>query len=150
MKKAILFCYSFHHGNTKKVAEAVCARYGIRLVSVPVKEEFNLAEYELVGFASGIYMSDFGKPIREFASALEGLEGKECFTLFTHGAPKGAYDQAFIDLLTKKGAQIAGRFGCRGFDTFGPFKLVGGIAKGHPGNGDVAEAVTYFGDLLKD
>jgi flavodoxin len=53
-------------------------------------------------------------------------------------------------LLTKKGAQIAGRFGCRGFDTFGPFKLVGGIAKGHPDNGDVAEAVTYFGDLLKD
>ena len=119
-------------------------------MSVPVKVEFNLADYELVGFASGIYMSDFGKPIREFASSLEGLEGKSCFTLFTHGAPKGAYDQAFVDLLTKKGAKVAGRFGCRGFDTFGPFKLVGGIAKGHPDNGDVAEAVTYFGELLKD
>lgn len=150
MKKAILFCYSFHHGNTKKVAEAVCARYGIRHVSVPVKEAFNLAEYELVGFASGIYMSDYGKPIREFASSLNGLEGKECFTLFTHGAPKGAYDQAFVDLLMKKGVKIAGRFGCRGFDTFGPFKLIGGLAKGHPDNDDIAEAVTYFGELLKD
>jgi flavodoxin len=150
MKKSILFCYSFHHENTKKVAEAVCARYGVRLVNVPVKEELNLADYELVGFASGIYMSEFGKPIREFASSLEGLQGKNCFTLFTHGAPKGAYDQAFVDLLTKKGAKIAGRFGCRGFDTFGPFKLVGGIAKGHPTNDDVAEAVAYFGELLQD
>ncbi len=150
MKKAILFCYSFHHGNTKKVAEAVSARYGVRLVSVPVKEEYNLADYELVGFASGIYMSEFGKPIREFASSLEGLEGKNCFTLFTHGAPRAPHDQAFVDLLTQKGAKIAGRFGCRGFDTFGPFKLVGGIAKGHPNNDDIAEAVTYFGELLKD
>ncbi|HWQ05598.1 MAG TPA: flavodoxin domain-containing protein [Feifaniaceae bacterium] len=150
MKKAILFCYSFHHGNTKKVAEAVCARYGIRLVSVPVKEEVNLSDYALVGFASGIYMSDFGKPIREYASSLTGLEGKDCFTLFTHGAPKGAYDQAFVDLLKNKGAHMSGRFGCRGFDTFGPFKLVGGIAKGHPNTADVAGAAEYFSDLLKD
>ena len=150
MKKAILFYYSIHHGNTQKVVETVASKLSVDLVRIPMREPVSLEGYDLIGFASGIYMSEFGKPIREFASSLDGLEGKNCFTLFTHGAPRAPHDQAFVDLLTKKGAKISGRFGCRGFDTFGPFKLVGGIAKGHPNNDDIAEAATYFGELLKD
>ena len=150
MKKAILFCYSFHHGNTKKVAEAVCARYGIRLVSVPVKEEFNLADYELVGFASGIYMSDFGKPLYEFTDRLKGLKGKECFTVYTSGSKSDSLDEKFIHMLEEKGAHTAYRFNCRGFDTFGPFKLVGGLQKGHPDEVDLDAAARFGRHLLSE
>ena len=148
MKTAVLFYYSYHHENTKKVVEAVATKCGARLVRVPVREEVDLNAYDLVGFASGIYMSEFGKPIREFAQRLEGLEGKDCFTLYTCGAPAGDFDGAFAKLLADKGAHIVGRHHCRGFDTFGPFKLVGGIAKGHPTAAEIDAAAAFVAGLM--
>lgn len=32
----------------------------------------------------------------------------------------------------KLGLEVRGVFGCRGFNTFGPFKLIGGKSKGQP------------------
>lgn len=37
-----------------------------------------------------------------------------------------------------------------GYDTFGPFKLVGGIAKGHPDDKDLADAVAFYKGILQN
>ncbi len=150
MKKAVLFCYSVHHGNTRKVADALAERLPVRVVGVPVREEVNLSEYELVGFASGIYMSAFGKPVDALIDSLPGLEGKRCFTLYTCGATGGNFDGAVRARLTARGAVDAGGWHCRGFDTFGPFKLIGGIAKGHPDEKDLESAAAFVRPLLED
>ena len=50
-------------------------------------------------------------------------------------------------ILDKKHASVVGKFGCKGYDTFGPFKLVGGIAKGHPDDKDIQNAVEFVKDL---
>lgn len=150
MKKAILFYYSIHHENTKTIAEAAAKATDARIVRIPAKEEFDISEYDLVGFASGVYMSEFGKPIREFAEGLEGLDGKSCFTLYTCGAPAGEFDGAFVTLLKKRGASVVGRHHCRGFDTFGPFKLVGGIAKGHPTAKEIDAAAAFVAGLMNE
>ena len=49
--------------------------------------------------------------------------------------------------MNKKQASVVGKFGCKGYDTFGPFKLVGGIAKGHPDDIDIQNAVGFVKDL---
>jgi len=146
MKNTILFYYSVHHGNTKKIVKALEARFGITLVRVPCDELPSLEAYGLVGFASGVYMSEFGKPLLDLANRLQ-LEGKDCFTLYTCGAVSGKYDGRFVKLLESKGANVVGRFHCRGYDTFGPFKLVGGIAKDRPDEADVADAIRFFEKL---
>ena len=46
-------------------------------------------------------------------------------------------------ILDKKRSKVIGKFGCKGYDTFGPFKLVGGIAKGHPDEDDIKNAVEF-------
>ena len=51
--------------------------------------------------------------------------------------------------MDKKHASVDGKFGCKGYDTFGPFKLVGGIAKGHPDDKDIQNAVEFVKDLKK-
>lgn len=43
-----------------------------------------------------------------------------------------------------KSTHIAGTFGCLGFDTFGLFKLVGGIAKGRPNQEDLDSALRFY------
>lgn len=42
---------------------------------------------------------------------------------------------------------MIGKFGCKGYDTFGPFKLVGGIAKRHPDEEDIKNAVEFVKEL---
>lgn len=150
MKKAILFCYSIHHGNTRKVLDAVAAALPVRVVDVPLREEVDLTQYDLVGFASGIYMSRFGKPVENLIRELPGLSGKPCFTMYTCGAPAGEFAIGVQSLLKAQGAVVEGGWHCRGFDTFGPFKLVGGIAKGRPDGRDAEDAVRFVGSLLGD
>ncbi len=136
MKKTILFCHSVHHGNTRKLAEAARTRLGATVVALPCAEIPDLGAYERIGFLSGIYKGDFGKGVYALLDRLN-LEGKTCFAAYTCGASAGAYDKKIVSRLSEKGARVLEGFHCRGYDTFGPFKLVGGIAKGRPNEEDV-------------
>ena len=51
--------------------------------------------------------------------------------------------------VKEKSAVVAGEFGCRGFNTFGPFKLIGGTGKGHPDETDLENARRFFEGLCK-
>ena len=51
------------------------------------------------------------------------------------------------EITTRKNSSELGAYRCRGFDTFGPFKLVGGIAKDHPTPDEIAEAVRFYREL---
>ena len=53
-------------------------------------------------------------------------------------------------IIESKGAELVGKFSCKGYDTFGPFKLIGGVAKGHPNDMDLVAAVDFFENLLKN
>lgn len=51
------------------------------------------------------------------------------------------------EATAKHRAKILGEYGCLGFDSFSPFKLIGGIAKGHPTNEEIDGAVKFYEDL---
>ena len=40
-----------------------------------------------------------------------------------------------------------GQYSCPGYNTFGPFKLVGGTAKGHPTKEEIEGAVKFYKGL---
>ena len=50
-------------------------------------------------------------------------------------------------IAEQKHCREIGSYHCLGFDTFGPFKLVGGIAKGHPTEEEIKEAVAFYQKL---
>ena len=52
-------------------------------------------------------------------------------------------------VIAYKHDDIVGRFSCKGFDTFGPFKLIGGVSKAHPDDKDLAEAVEFYNGLTE-
>lgn len=147
MKTAICY-YSRHHGNTLKVLEAMARGNDIDLIDVTARTAVHLEEYDCIGFASGIYYSKFHKSVLRFAE--EHLpEGKKVFFLYTCGAERKGYTEAIRKIAAARHADILGEFGCPGYDTFGPFKLVGGIAKGRPNQGDLSNAVLFFEKLAK-
>lgn len=147
MKTAIIY-YSKHHENTKKVIDAICKGNDITLIDATKTENANLAEYDLIGFASGIYYSKFHKSVLKFAE--NNLpKDKKVFFVCTYGVKKDGYTNAIKEIVSKKSADIVGEFGCLGFNTFGPFKLIGGLAKGHPDRTDYNNAIKFFDEIAK-
>ncbi len=145
MKTAIVY-YSEHHGNTQKLLDAIAAKHDVDLVSITQTPGADLSGYDRIGLASGIYYGTFAKPLLAWAEK-HLPEGKDVFYIYTHGAPKGDFLKSVRPVIRQKNGREIGEYHCQGFDTFGPFKLVGGIAKGHPTAEETAGAVSFYESL---
>ncbi len=146
MKTAIIY-YSKHHGNTKKLLDAIaaCDPEAV-LIDVTESKDEDLSAFDRVGVASGVYYGGFAKQVVEYAAS-HLPEGKPVFFIYTHGAPTGDFLKAVRDVAKSRNCPELGEYRCRGFDTFGPFKLVGGIAKGHPTQEEIDGAVGFYNGL---
>ena len=141
--KAVIVYHSSHHGNTRKLVEAIARGRDVTLVDASSVKSADLSGYELIGFASGIYFGKFHEDVLEFAK--NNLpEDRKVFFLSTYG---GSNTKAIEEVVKGRSAQVVGQFGCKGYDTFGPFKLVGGIAKGRPNENDLNNACHFFDGL---
>ena len=149
MKTAIIF-YSRHHENTKKLLEAIknASSDEIDLFDITESVPQNLEKYDRIGFASGIYYSKFEKRVLEFAKN-NTPAGKKVFFIYTYSAERNGYTNAIREAISGKNEKILGEYGCLGFNTFGPFKLIGGIAKNHPDSTDISDAVSFYNNLEK-
>ena len=67
--------------------------------------------------------------------------------IYTYGAPVSGFLKGIREIAEKKHCRELGAYHCLGFDTFGPFKLVGGIAKGHPTEEEIAGATKFYREL---
>jgi len=145
LKTAIIY-YSNHHGNTKKVLDAIKAENEVELIDITTDKDKDLSAYERIGIASGIYYSNIAKPLLAYAS--ERLpEEREVFFIGTCGSKRKGYFDGIRSVTDEKKCRYLGEFLCMGYDTFGPFKLVGGIAKGHPTEDEMADAVKFYKGL---
>ena len=86
------------------------------------------------------------KAVLDFASA-NLPKDKKVFLICTYGG--NAALRSMKTILEEKHADLIGTFSCKGYDTFGPFKLVGGIGKGRPNAKDLAAAVDFYRGLMK-
>ena len=144
MKTAIIYA-SLHHGNTRAIVEAIASKFEVDLIDATDVKERDLHKYDAIGFASGIYYSKFHQSVINFAS-VNLPEKKKVFFICTYGG-KEAFE-SIENAIEGKDCQVVGRFSCKGYDTFGPFKLIGGVAKGHPDEKDIEAAVDFYGGLL--
>ena len=145
--KILICCRSYHHGNTKKVAEAMAGEGNVDLVDVSAHGTVSMEDYDCIGLASGIYGFSVHQDLVALARQLP--QGKPLFFVYTYGGIKGTGAKAFEEAAREKGCRVLGEFSCKGYDTFGPFKLVGGIAKDRPNGEDLEQARAFFRGLLE-
>jgi flavodoxin len=141
--KAIIVCTSSSHGNTRKVADAIGDVLGAKVVDPGEISPVELAEYDLVGFGSGVYFMALDKRLRAFVDAVPEGQGREVFVFATSGMSEPSfrpYLRNLGDQLTGKGYELVGGFACRGLDTMGPLALIGGLNKGRPNAEDLTSA----------
>ena len=145
MKTAIVY-FSKHHGNTKKLLDAIAQKNELTLIDVTKKQEISLEEFDRIGFASGIYYGKFAKQLLKFAS--EHLPAdKKIFLISTYGVSGKHSEDSIRRIIMEKNCEVIGSYGCLGFDTFGPLKLIGGLHKDRPNEEEIAGAVRFYENL---
>ena len=147
MKTAILYV-SVHHGNTKKVAEAMAEVLSADLIDLTKQKDIDLFGYDVIGLASGAYYQSMHKRIRQFAADTHFRPGQKVFLVCTCGAAFRDYTKGVRKILEAKQVEVLSSFQCPGFNTYGPFSLIGGTAKGHPNEKDLEKAREYARKLL--
>jgi flavodoxin len=152
-KKAIIALFSYHHGNTEKVARVFAEALGAEILK---PEDIPEADYgRIVGFGSGIYGEKHHKSLRDLADRLPRVEGKGVFIFSTMGIPvafgessiqsaiPGSH-RALRERLESKGYVIAGEFSCPGFNTNMFLRHLGGVNKGRPNAADLERACGFI------
>ena len=72
---------------------------------------------------------------------------KDVFFIATAGNPTKNCFNSIAEVTEEKHCKELGRYISKGFDTFGPFKLVGGLQKGHPTAEEIQGAVDFYKGL---
>lgn len=146
MKTAIIFA-SRHHGNTRKLVEAIAKQHQVVTIDVRLQSQADLSEYDLIGVASGIDFGRFYKPV-EFFLLNHLPENKRVFFLYTCGNLRKGFTDRIKACVLEKGSIPVGEYGCPGFNTYGPLQWIGGINRGRPSEEDCAAAVRFYESLL--
>jgi flavodoxin len=116
----------------------------------------SLLTLDLIGFGSGIYFGRHHRTLLAFVDGLPFVAGKKAFIFSTSGARNGIvqlpwcnYNRALSRKLDEKGFETIGEFSCRGLDTSGPWRLLGGFGRGRPSTGDLQDARNFATGLAR-
>ncbi|MEN6368793.1 MAG: flavodoxin family protein [Thermotogota bacterium] len=153
--EALVVVHSYHHGNTEVVARAFAQVLGTTIVTPQEVNPAELAEYDLVGFGSGIDSGKHYAPLLDLADRLPSVTARKAFIFSTCGAPAFGVTQNFIlknhsvlrEKLQAKGYAIVDEFGCPGFNTNSFLRFFGGLNKGRPNAEDLKRAEDFARNL---
>ena len=154
--KTLIICTAIHHGNTEKISKVMAEVLDAEVVKPWEVSREELTSYDMVGFGSGIFYWKHHRALLKLAddlpagdaSLLSDTQGKKAFIFSTAGFPAGFFHRALKKKLTAKGYEIISEFSCKGWDSWGPYKFIGGINKGRPNEGDVEKATEFARGLL--
>ena len=150
-KKIIIFYYSYSTMSTEKLVKGIQTSFpNIEILLLPSEEKNDVSSYDYVGFASGIYAWDFGKPVYQKIEKLQGFEGKKCFSLCTSTSASEKYTLYPKEAIEKKGGKFIGGLGCQGKANFFPLNIFGGVHGGKPDDNDIKNAVDFVINLDKE
>ena len=145
-KKTVIIYSSTHHGNTYKLVKAIADKYDIEMIDATKQKAFNLQDYDIIGFASGIDFGKFYEAVESFAK--ENLPyKKQVFFLYTCAMERKEFTNSIKKIVLQKEATILGEYGCKGYNTYGPWKVIGGMNKKHPTEDEILSAVEFFENL---
>ena len=153
--KSLVIVFSYHHNNTEKIANACAKALGAKVRTPQQVGPGEIAEYDLVGFGSGIYSATFDPSVLELADRLPQVAGKKAFLFSTYGAPAFVANRKFVEKnhsqirkkLQAKGYTVIGEFGCAGWNTNSFLKYFGGLNKGKPDAEDIRNAEAFARDM---
>ena len=150
MASTLIAYVSVSHGNTAKIAHAIGEVLSADLLEPELVDPAVVSSYDILGVGSGIYGSTPHPRLRSFVRRLPPGDDMAAFTFTSSGFGRSQsrpWEASLERLLRDRGYDVIGSFDCRGFDTWLPLRLIGGINKGHPDADDLARARAFGHEL---
>lgn len=152
--KIIIIYETCHHYNTEKVAHIIAQRLQADLYKPDQIKPALLLDYDVIGIGTGIYFSKPHHKIHSFLDRLPLLSNTKSFLFTTSGNINVRYIQSvvqnIISKMEKKGLKVINSFSIKGWNTFGLFRLVGGINRGHPDLKDLYQVELFANKVLNE
>lgn len=156
VRSLVVVC-SYHHKNTEQIARAIAGVLGAPVTTPQQATPEEVAEYDLVGFGSGIYSATFHPSLLDLADRLPRAANRKAFLFSTYGAPAVAAGGNFVsknhrrmrEKLQARGYDVVGEFACAGWNTNVFLKYIGGLNKGRPDADDLRHAEAFARSLLE-
>ena len=151
--KSLVIVFSYHHGNTAKVAGAIAGVLGAEIKEPKQIHPDELEAYDLVGLGSGIYDEKHHTSLLDLVDSLPPVKDKKAFIFstcsLTDATQLSKQHSILRDKLLSKGYTLIGEFSCRGFNTNSFLRHFGGMNKGRPNAEDLSNAHEFAGDLKR-
>lgn len=151
--RCLLLVESVHHGNTATVAKAMAGVLGADVAAPESVPYTSLTTYGLLGVGSGVYYGRMHEALFDWLCGLPDapVPRTPAFVFSTSGLPFLAmlWHWPLRRLLARKGFRVVGEFACRGFDTWGPLWLTGGLNRSHPDARDLARAALFAAHMAR-
>ncbi|SIR89569.1 flavodoxin domain-containing protein [Williamsia sterculiae] len=131
------------HQNTRRVADVFAEELDAAIITPEDATPDVVASADLVGFGSGIYFMNFAAELRQCVSRLSDMSGRRAFVFATSGLPQPPvrrYVDRFTGELRRRGFTVEETLLLRGYDTWGPTRVVGGLNKDRPDAADLDRA----------
>ena len=154
--RTLIILKSYHHRNTQKIAERIAPILEAKITGPEIIDPEDLEvinelnTYDLIGFGSGIYMGNHHKDLTNFVKKLPSFFGKQAFIFSTCGGDEKDTESNHAllrNLLLERKFDILGEFSCKGWDSVGPLRLIGGIHRDRPNEEDFKNAENFARDL---
>lgn len=150
--KTLILCKSVHHQNTASIAHVLADVLNADIRAPEETPAKILDDYDLIGFGSGIYFGRFHSALRAWIDRLpeSARLDRSAFVLSTAGLSSlwRCWHSPLKARLKQKGFNVVTEYHCRGFDTFGPLWLFGGIHRRHPDQRDQERAAEFARQLI--
>lgn len=146
--KTVIAYESKQQQSVLKLVKAIDEKYSVTLIDVTETRSANLAEYELIGFASEIEDGGFYRDIASFAANWMPRD-KKIFFLYTAPTDKPEYCEEIEGTAHFKNCEVVGKYGCMGQEGLSGFRLFGNKNKNHPNDEEIEGALKFFEEVSK-
>jgi flavodoxin len=132
--------YATMMGNSRKIAEAIGARLGIKPQNVMENPTLSITDTLII--VGGIYGGKSKKELKNFIKSLDSVNVTRAAVITASGAGKKRTESAeVVELLKSKNITVLGEFNVRGRAFIFP--------TGHPNEADLKEAAEWAENTIK-
>ncbi len=124
------------------MVEAISKELNIVAIDAETEEIPDLTTYDNIIFTSGIDFGKFYEPVANVARKVP--TGKKVYAIYTCASVNDKIGNDIKTIVEERGCTFEGKYGCKGYNTYGPWKVIGGMNKKHPSINEIHSAILFI------
>ena len=75
---------------------------------------------------------------------------KFVYVIYTCALDNHKYGKDIEEIAAERGCTYLGKYSCKGYNTYGPWKIIGGMNKKHPNSHELKMAIDFYNKVMQE